>query len=173
MLCDICKKREAVIHYTEVVGNKVKKLNLCIECALVKGIDVQPPFPLGELFGGLMSSGFKSDIETNTVCPACGMTISDFRKTGKLGCGVCYKTFNKTLIPLLETIHKSSRHIGKVPGKEAKAKGRNLKIDRLNDKLRRAVNNEEYELAAKYRDEIRILEKNLTDNSSGKSKTKR
>ena len=69
MLCDICKKNKAVIHYAEVINNKVKKLNLCEKCAVAKGVGGQPPFSIGELLGGLTPPGFVSEISEKAICP--------------------------------------------------------------------------------------------------------
>lgn len=159
MLCDNCKKKNAVIHYAEVINNKVKKLNLCEECAVAKGIGGQQPFSIGELLGGLTPSGFVSDVTEKAACAFCGMSFSKFKETGRLGCSQCYETFHKSLIPLLGSIHKSSRHVGKVPGKAEKVMDNVVKMRDLERKLRTAVENEEYEQAAKLRDKIRVLEK--------------
>ena len=40
MKCDICKEREATVHLTEVINDRVTKLHLCEECAREKGVDV-------------------------------------------------------------------------------------------------------------------------------------
>ena len=179
MLCDICKKNKAVIHYAEVINNKVKKLNLCEECALAEGIGIQPPFSIGELLGGLTPPGFAPKVVEKITCPLCGMTFSKFKEIGKLGCYQCYETFSKSLIPLLKSIHKSSKHVGKVPSGEVEVMDTVVKIRDLENKLRRAVENEEYELAAKFRDEIRVLEKSSKggfisgDDEVGKTKRRR
>ena len=39
MLCQVCKKREATIHFTNVVGSKVEKIHICPHCAEEKGFD--------------------------------------------------------------------------------------------------------------------------------------
>lgn len=159
MLCDICKKNKAVIHYAEVINNKVKKLNLCEKCAATKGIGGQPSFSIGELLGGLTPPGLVHEEAEKAICPLCGITFAKFKETGRLGCSQCYETFKKSLMPLLGSIHKSTKHVGKVPSREFKAMDNIVKIRNLEIKLRRAIEDEEYELAAKLRDEIRNMEK--------------
>lgn len=160
MLCEICKKNKAVVHYTEVVNDKIKKLNLCEECAISKGIGVQPLFNIGELLSGLTPPVFEPTIaEKQTTCLGCGMTLADFKEMGRLGCSQCYTAFSKSLIPLLSNIHKSTKHIGKVPGTLKEAMGTVTKIRELELKLQEAVKKEEFELAAKLRDQIKTLEK--------------
>ena len=66
-----------------------------------------------EIFNDL---GFVSPIQhTELKCPLCGHTYSDFRKSGKLGCGECYNTFRAPLSVTLKQIHQNPVHKGKVP----------------------------------------------------------
>lgn len=160
MVCDVCKKKEAVVHYTEVVHGKVKKLHLCEGCAKSKGIGLQTPFSVGELMGGLTPLVWgKAAVEKEIICSGCGMKLSELRKTGRLGCSYCYEAFGKKLIPILNSIHKSTRHIGKIPTAAKKIMGVMVEIRELELKLQEAVGKEEFELAAKIRDEIRALQK--------------
>jgi protein arginine kinase activator len=160
MLCDVCKKNQAVVHYTEVVNEKVKKLNLCEECAVSKGIGIQPPFSIGELLGGLTPAGLEiSSAEKSITCHSCGMSLAEFKETGRMGCHQCYEAFNKTLMPMINNIHKSTKHIGKVPSNAKESMGLIDKIRELEFKLQEAVKKEEFETAAKLRDQIKNMEK--------------
>ena len=159
MLCDLCKNNNAIIHYAEVIGGKVKKLHICEECAKNKGIGVQVPFSIGELLSGLTQKELVSEGVEKATCPLCGMTFSKFKETGRLGCNKCYEVFEDSLISLLSNIHRSTRHVGKVPKRETKVMNVIVKIRDLESKLRNAVENEEYELAAQLRDQMRALEK--------------
>lgn len=168
MLCDICKKNNVVVHYTEVVNDKIKKLNLCEECAAGKGIGIQPPFSIGELLGGLTPPGYEPAAADKTViCQGCGMSLAEFKETGRLGCHQCYESFNKSLMPLISNIHKSTKHIGKVPTAARESMGTIDKIRELEIKLYGAVKNEEFESAAEIRDQIKMLEKK--ERNKGKS----
>jgi len=160
MVCDICKKNNAVVHYTEVVNDKIKKLNLCEECALSKGIGTQSPFSIGELLGGLTPPTPEQTASDKSVtCPGCGMSLNEFKESGRLGCFQCYDVFNKSVMPLLRNIHKSTKHIGKMPSSAQESVGDVEKIRDLENRLQEAVKKEEYETAAKIRDEIKALEK--------------
>jgi protein arginine kinase activator len=101
------------------------------------------------------------------------MTYEDFKKIGRLGCGECYRTFRESLTPLLKRIHGATQHTGKVvlaalsePKEPAvksssKASARSPKtadIDALKEKLKKAIENESYEEAARIRDQIRSFE---------------
>ena len=164
MLCDVCHKIEASVHLTEIINDKVMKLNLCEECAMKKSSDMEEHFGLGELLAGLTEFGESVKAPTRgTVkikCPNCGLTYSDFKRRGRLGCSECYNAFQSKLTPLLKRLHGSEHHVGKVPIKvpddiktEAVSKLQELRL-----KLKKAIAIEEFEEAAKLRDQIRDLE---------------
>lgn len=92
-------------------------------------------------------------------CPRCGMTYSEFNRLGYFGCGDCYAAFADKLIPLMERIHGSSKHIGKVPNRGCGVFRTTNHIKRLRQRMQRYVQAEEFEEAAKIRDEIRALER--------------
>ncbi|MFH1394730.1 MAG: UvrB/UvrC motif-containing protein [Candidatus Omnitrophota bacterium] len=163
MICNICGMREATVHLTEVVNDKVTKLHLCEECAKAKSDEMQSHFGLADLLSGLvdfspsMSEGqLKKDLTAK--CPVCSMSYYDFQNTGRLGCGKCYETFSDKLSELLKKIHGSDRHIGKVPYGSAKAAVNTKSIKELKDELKELVKKEEFEKAALLRDRIRDLE---------------
>ena len=79
-----------------------------------------------------------------------------------MGCGECYSSFRKYLSPLLKKIHGSTQHLGKSPYKvEAKPK-KKVDLAELRQRLQSAIENEEFEEAARLRDKIRELEKDET-----------
>ncbi|MBL7069764.1 MAG: UvrB/UvrC motif-containing protein [Candidatus Omnitrophica bacterium] len=167
MLCDICGKNDATVHLTEIVDNKMTKLHLCEECAKKKGAEMEEHFGLSDLLAGLVD--FETKVthkkELKKKCARCGMTYEDFRRTGRLGCGECYATFEESLVPLIKRVHGSSEHLGKVPSrvsKPVKVQASQKKIDGLEElkrRLQRAVKLEQFEDAARLRDKIRELEK--------------
>ena len=162
MLCKACGQRPAKIHYTEIVNNSMVSVDLCVECAEERGIDVQKQggYGLGDLVAGLIDTTAETEGERigKVRCPSCGYDYSDFKKVGRFGCPACYEAFETQLRPLLRQLHGGIQHQGKRPrGIEAKALLRrelkDLKID-----LSRAVEQEDYERAAEIRDHIRDLE---------------
>ncbi|MCK5306087.1 MAG: UvrB/UvrC motif-containing protein [Candidatus Omnitrophica bacterium] len=165
MLCDICHKREATIHVTEIINNEVQEIHVCEECAEKKGMVTKQNFGLAGFLGGLADFGFTSEEEAvNEVelkCPGCGLTLTDFKKIGRLGCDRCYETFQKALLPLLRKIHGTAQHSGKMPAGTGKELENESDLGRLERELKRAIEEEEFEEAAKIRDKIRDLkEKN-------------
>ena len=91
-------------------------------------------------------------------CPMCGITFSEFRKGGRLGCPYDYVVFEEDLVPLLLNIHGSHEHTGKVPVHGGGNPERQFRLKRLRQELQRAVEAEDYEKAGKVRDRIRGIE---------------
>ena len=163
MLCMLCQKKEARVHLTDVRDGKIKKVDLCEDCAKAKNIEDPAGFALADLLLGLGASeelAAAAAEGTVLVCPNCGFTQVDFKKTGRLGCPACYETFKDGLLGILKTMHKGTRHSGKVP--RGLAVGREIqdRIKSLQRSLDEAVAVEDYELAARLRDEIKALKEN-------------
>ncbi len=163
MTCQVCGKKTATVHLTEIINDQMTELHLCEECAKEKGIaGLGQPFGLQDLLAGLvdfgtpMASGKKSTVK----CPNCKMTYEDFRKGGRLGCSQCYDTFKDSLEPLLKKVHGSTQHLGKAPlsgsGEGFKEK---KELQDLQMQLQKEIQSEQFEEAAKIRDKIKQLEK--------------
>ncbi|MEO6183088.1 MAG: UvrB/UvrC motif-containing protein [Verrucomicrobiota bacterium] len=156
MLCIICKQNQAKVHLTQIVGEKMQKVDLCEECAKSKGVNDPAGFSLADLLLGLGASQELAGTRGEEVkCPNCGFTQVDFKKAGRLGCSECYVTFAEALEGLLKTMHKGVRHVGKVP--QALKQGRDLtdQLRQLQKGLDKAINEEDFEKAANLRDEIK------------------
>jgi protein arginine kinase activator len=161
MLCDICKKAEATVHLTQIIEGKMIKLEMCEACSKVKGMQDVIGFSLGDLVGGLAAMEETKAESPGIKCPSCGMMQADFKKIGRLGCATCWETFGAGLGPLLKAMHKSDRHVGKVPSKAAHTLVISEQIKELVEELQKAVKAEQFERAAQLRDEIRGLEGRL------------
>lgn len=167
MLCDNCRERDAVVHVTKIEDNSVKQLHLCERCAGELGVETTvatPKHPLGEFLQAVQQQLAAPAVDAQR-CPFCGMTMKEFRATGRWGCAKCYQTFEASMRELLRRVHGSSRHIGQsyrppkgellepaVPAPPANTLGD------LRERLRRAIENEQFELAADLRDRIRAQE---------------
>ena len=161
MLCDICHKNNATVHLTEIINDKVVEMHICQVCAKIKANQLNKHLNISGFLGSLADVVGGLPQERGLLrCPSCGLNYEDFKKTGRLGCGKCYETFHRFLLPLLKKIHSSINHNGKVPTCLEKKVTSQSKIDGLNQRLRRAIQLEEYEEAAKLRDQIKVLEKN-------------
>ncbi len=157
MLCCVCKEKEATVHLTQIQGDKMQKVDLCEECAKQKGVNDPTGFSLADLLLGL---GASQELDTaaggvELKCPKCGFTQADFNKAGRLGCSDCYATFAEGLEGLLKTMHKGTRHVGKVPAALQQSRDLAERLKTLQKKLSKAVDDENFEQAALLRDEIR------------------
>ncbi len=153
MLCNNCGKKEATVRYEENVNGDKKKINLCKECSDKLGI-----FNMN-FMDNMLLSFFDEPVSVGigkvkeAICPKCGYSFSDYTSTGLLGCDRCYDTFEAKLEPILYKLHGKPQHI---KGKTKNRKPKN-KIEELRQELDNAIKDEEYEKAAKLRDEIRNL----------------
>lgn len=165
MLCSICKEREATVHLTQIAGDKVQKVDLCEECAKNKGVNDPTGFSLADLLLGL---GASQEIEqaaggAQLKCPRCGFTQADFKKAGRLGCPDCYRTFAEALDGLLKSMHKGTRHVGKVPDSLRQSRDLSDRLKLLQKKLAKAIDEENFEQAALLRDEIKQMSAKLSN----------
>jgi protein arginine kinase activator len=158
MLCCVCKEREAKVHLTQIAGDKMQKVDLCEECASHKGVNDPAGFSLADLLLGL---GASQEIDqsggADLKCPKCAFTQADFKKAGRLGCADCYLTFAEGLEGLLKTMHKGTRHVGKIPAAMQQSRDQAERFKVLQKKLSKAVEDENFEQAALLRDELRQL----------------
>ena len=162
MLCDICGKKKATVHLTEIVDEQMSEMHLCEECARQKSVQMEQQFGLADLLAGLADFG-KTSPETQKVklqCENCGTSYDDFRKFGRLGCSECYNTFKVHLGTLLKKIHGSNQHFGKTPVSMMESQKQTIEtLHDLKNQLQKAIEAEDFEKAAHLRDKIREFEK--------------
>lgn len=161
MLCQNCGKQEATTHVKRIVNGETAEFHLCSDCARSLGIaDAFSDF--GFSFSDMLGSFFEpaaiASLSNSVLrCEKCGSSFNDIVKSGKIGCANCYHTFYDKLMPSLERIHGRTHHEGKIANGSPVQK----KIDRtaeLKKQLDEAVAVQDYETAAKLRDEIKALE---------------
>jgi len=168
MLCDECGKREAIVHIMQIGPDGRMERNLCEQCAggIEKWIgeplqgrkDVAANEFLQNIFRGTQEQK-PAEEEPVLSCPYCGMSYADFQKNGKLGCPQCYTVYRKQLEPILRRVHGLSIHNGKIPSEHRQSTVEfQHEIVQLRAKLQKAVEQEEYEKAAEYRDILKAME---------------
>lgn len=179
MECQVCKQREATVHLTQIVDDDMRSLDLCEGCAKQKGVSDPVGFSLAEFFqepaaAGEAAAPVPARPAGELQCPRCGLAQAEFKKTGRLGCSDCYQVFAEALEGVLKGMHKGTRHVGKVPRVQPTAgeptvavveprpsppsRGR---IEQLSAELEAAVAREDFEAAARLRDEIRAAKAGL------------
>ena len=178
MLCEECRRRPATVHITKIVNNMQTEVHLCQECAQAKGeltFISQPAFTFQDFLTGMLQHAQSMTpgltVETRMErCPNCGFTYAEFKETGRLGCSVCYEQFRGQIHSLLRRIQGSTGHTGKVPGHSSEAIGYRRQIEELREQQRAAIAQEKYEEAAKLRDKIQNLEKELRESEQRESR---
>ena len=167
MICNLCGAQDATIHLTEIVNSQMIEIHLCESCAQEKGTDFKTHFQMGDLMAGLLNEEKPvkgSEKRLAGKCPECGITYEEFGKSGRLGCAFCYEAFAKLLMPLIKRVQRSTHHLGKKPRQAASpasspaASTYTSDLRLLQDRLKKSVQNEAFEEAAKIRDEIRVFE---------------
>jgi protein arginine kinase activator len=156
MMCQRCQE-EARIHLTETVDGRRRELHLCEPCARKAGLDLPespPDLALDAVVQGLIVAHVGELVGelADLTCPDCGLKFMEFRARGRLGCPNDYGVFARGLLSLVQRTHGATRHVGKV-ARRRPAAGRRL---RLRTQLREAIAREDYEQAARLRDQLRL-----------------
>ena len=167
MKCQRCNQKEAIIHLTQVInGQKIEK-QLCEDCAkelqVNMGFPLFPSMPFPLMFGGLLGLSTTQNLgnSKDIVCSNCGISFSEFNKTGRLGCPECYENLKPQIELLVKRIHGNSVHSGKIPLRTGRKIIRTKKLTALRKELDEAIVAEEYEKAAELRDQLKIIQAEL------------
>lgn len=166
MKCQKCGVNNANTHIKTVVNGEFKEYDLCNECAKQMGYtsvfgDIENEFSnfLGSFFGNVLPARTQA-----TRCDFCGSSYSDISKSGHVGCANCYNIFGEQLLPSIRRIHGNTAHCGKnsaAPEKQSsksQEETKEQKISRLKSELDKAIKEQNFEYAAKLRDEIKEME---------------
>ena len=150
---------------TRIENGKALDLYLCQEHAA----EISPlqqktsQIDLAQLLAGLLKKeqGKKAEVEeaerTGLKCPTCGLSFREYRKTWLLGCGDCYEAFEKPLKHDLRQHHGTVRHCSRQPVAQAQSAWTDERMEALRKRLALAIEDEDFELAARLRDEIRTI----------------
>jgi protein arginine kinase activator len=152
----------------QFLGGQKVELHLCQDCAF----KIENPEMLGSLeniFKGFLDqlntkyfnnagTGKVQQVRSTKVCSRCNMTFDKFKTGGRLGCDVCYQSFAKEVEVLLKNVQGSTRHEGKYPRRMGAGILSKRQVSELRSQLKSAIEIENFEEAARLRDEIRALE---------------
>ena len=82
MTCDICGKKKATVHLTEIVDEQMSEMHLCEECARQKSTQMEQQFGLADLLAGLSDTSKPAAVKEgdkvvslNVPAAACLMRI--------------------------------------------------------------------------------------------------
>lgn len=165
--CSDCKKPIAV-HYSEIVGSGITHTDMCADCPVLER----------HLFGLRAAGGIgeqKAEGTTGLACGNCGMTLEALRVGAPLGCSICYDVFEEMIIrellatgkipPRNATVKKSQPiHIGRSQGQTQEISS-SMRLLALSEELNETLKREDYEQAARLRDQIKALTKDQQSSS--------
>ena len=145
-------------------------MDLCQICANKKSdqaLHFDAPFSFQHLLSGLLNFdaslyGSGKNIIKDKVeilkCDTCGLTYQQFSKSGRFGCADCYRAFTTSLHALFRRIHGHTTHRGKIPEHVRQVIFTKRELEQLKEQLAIKIQQEEFEEAAKLRDQIKSLQ---------------
>ena len=170
MICQVCGQRPATTHIQTIVNGQLSETHLCAHCAQKQGSGLLGDWGgFGSLLGGLLGEAPAKEVQR---CPHCGTSFGEITQSGRIGCAECYQTFRARLLPVIQRIHGSARHVGKSPGGSAlrvaeqnsqlvakpRQEERGSPIEEKKRQLKQAIEAQEFERAAQLRDQIKEME---------------
>lgn len=159
MLCEKCGKNTATIYIKNNINGSISESRLCTQCANKSNMNwLESNISGFDLFNVLNFGKLASaPVAERKVCTLCGADFEQIVKSGRIGCGECYKTFKAELEPTVIKMHGRAKHIGKIPKNLESKIGVKRRIEELNIKLRKMIEVQNFEEAAVIRDEINQL----------------
>jgi len=156
----LCGKENAVVRIRQIIGSESREIRICESCARKKGIIEDRDTPeegvawllkgLFERLPGVKTAGVKT-------CPACGSRFREIRADRRAGCANCYSVFGREMVKLLKT-GGGKKHRGKLPRRVQSLTAFMIDRENLKARLAAAVQREDYELAARLRDKILLID---------------
>lgn len=162
--CRRCSK-PATLHITEIHDGNAVALHLCEGCAreyLEENREESVSEPGAELAAKLEALVGEDGNPPLLRCSNCDLSFNEFRERGRLGCPRCYDDFHAELVPLLENIHEALDHRGKRPVRNPGQTEDQSRLVHMRAQQRDAIRREDYEAAARLRDQIAEIEATLT-----------
>ena len=138
MLCERCKRRPAVNEIVVLENGVPTERKLCRNCTV-------------EVMAGY--------VPVVKRCPTCQMTQSEVVHLRKAGCASCYTVFRDDLIKMARQYQQGhDHHVGSIPDALRTPDERiGERLEKLAGELERAVEQEDYERAARIKKEMTQL----------------
>ncbi len=164
MKCEKCGQNDASFFLEKTVNGKKSTLQFCHACAEKEGL-LHTAQDIGEglfspLFSGVFPTLFSAPAKKQTAkkCEGCGATWQEIATEGKVFCPQCYTAFGDELTRTVRSIHGNVTHTGGVPARLSRQQEKQTKKATLKKALEAAIAAENFEEAARLRDEIRALD---------------
>ena len=160
MLCTNCGKNPANTYRRREEGREIS-VCLCPACYE----KLYPEEGEGDFFTQFLGN---TGSKKSKVCPNCGLSLGEFRRTGLLGCAKCYKAFRAELIPTVRYIQWEVKHEGKIPSDDAEQKYDRVcallrERDFLAIELERAKQGGDYSAAQRIQSQLGQVTKRLSE----------
>ncbi|MFX3674688.1 MAG: UvrB/UvrC motif-containing protein [Paenisporosarcina sp.] len=172
MICENCNQRPAKVTVTQVQHGEQVQRHFCEVCA--KNLHPfqmdfqQDPLSLHQLlsnwFGAQETDNVQHQRELPKIqsCKSCGWTFRQFLNQGKFGCAICYESFHEQLPDVFKRLHNGNvKHVGKAPGAFGQILQLKKQIETIRLQMKAVIAEENFEEAARLRDEVRELEEQL------------
>lgn len=156
MQCESCGEYEANVHLTHVVNGVTREVHLCEGCAAKNGINISGAMSLTDILVGLGAIQETEEGASGKACPFCHLSLGEFKRGSRMGCALCYEAFGTELGSMLSEMQNGTKHAGKAPGGKI-TPIKIVRTDNLERELADAVAREDFETAARIRDEIKSL----------------
>jgi len=145
-----------------VINGERSDLALCQNCAEALGMDgsaAENPAEIAQMIANFMREMHQNPEDLPDIeCGNCGCSFKDFHKRGLLGCPQCYGDFSEYLKPLIRRYHGVTAHHSRKTTGKTRSKSE-IKMANLRINLKKALSVEDFETAAKIRDELKQFEK--------------
>ena len=92
MLCEECKVNEASYTISVMVGGEITTRHLCGDCMAKMNMDIASgniKSLLSTILSAITGDTAPVSAGEQVVCPRCHLTLSEFTRTGHLGCPNC------------------------------------------------------------------------------------
>lgn len=156
MTCRHCEK-DATAVVNERVEGRLREVHVCADCARERGLTAAKN-PQLTAVDAVIEKSIRANVGESVgeladlTCPVCSLKFMEYRSTGHLGCPNDYQVFSKGLLPHLIRTQGATRHVGKVARQRPSSHNRLG----LRTQLRDAISREDYEAAARLRDQLRL-----------------
>lgn len=162
MVCQHCGENPATFHLTKLEDSELVSQDYCEQCATALGHTNEVALP--SMLANVVAQAARGKEHEGLACPHCGITFQEFRRKGRLGCPMDYDVFAEPLDAMLRNMHDNrTRHRGRQPrghvdGALDQRSAAGERLLHLRRELQEAIDGEQYEEAARLRDEIRTIE---------------
>jgi protein arginine kinase activator len=171
MICENCNQRPSKVTVTQVQNGEQVQRHFCEVCAQklhpFHTDFQQDPLSLHQLLSNWFGVQENAQVQQRPLpkpqaCHSCGWTFRQFLNQGKFGCATCYESFHEQLPSVFKRLHNGNvKHVGKAPGAFGQTLQIKKQIETIRIQMKSAIEDENFEEAARLRDEARSLEEQL------------